>query len=471
MVIQGVIFIFLLFNCTAVLTSTNVTANSLNTSTPYMPAPSTSFIETAEDNKTYVNPVISSTFYAQPKRPNGTHGIPTQPMTSSMVITTSRKVITSPMPSPSTFSTSFIGTAVDDETTSMVITTAMDLNTSIISTSSNNILISGSVTVNVSTSSTFYSKGNSTRAIPTQASSTVITTPKKEVLVIEASLNYTNESFHVDLNDKQSLEFLTMKKRVVKDVETAYRASGNLLSVAIIKFKPGSIVCVARLYFQNSKSADLRKLKNILDDYGTNTSQFKVLAFESYNEIDEEDDDDDVILGLNWWQIGVIIAGIVVFILIIIIIVLCCKISRNKKKKQKHQFYEEPSYVVARNLYDAVNENEEMKVLPDTKPTVVAGEGTRSVDGSGGPKSGQQEISMHSSPSFTDGTKAKGSPVNEATSEVGKENPGTDVTDHVTTDHVTTDHVTTDHVTDHVTDHATETNAASGSEELGVVNV
>lgn len=67
------------------------------------------------------------------------------------------------------------------------------------------------------------------------------------------------------------------------------------------------------------------------------------------------------------------------------------KISRNKKEGQSEsfQFHEEPTYVLTRQLYDSVDENEEMKVL-GTTPTAVADEGTTSVESNSNPGFGQQ---------------------------------------------------------------------------------
>ena len=299
-----------------------MTGNS-STSRAYTPFPSTSFNGTATGNNTYTSPVNSSTFYA---KPNDTLVTPIQP-TATMVINTSMDFNTQISPvNSSTFYAKPNGTRTFStrSMTSMVITTAMDINTHISQTSFSNVsstaVISGAVKGNVTASSTFNSEPNGTRVIPTIR--------VNEVLIIQASLSFTEESFDNELKNEHSLKFITMKNRVVENIKTAYKKTGKLLSVAIISFKPGSIVCVARLYFRNSTSSDLPNLKNILEKYGKSTRKFEVSAFKSYDgsDIDDKDDNDEVILGLNWWQIGVVLAGIVVFILLIIIIVLCVSI-------------------------------------------------------------------------------------------------------------------------------------------------
>ena len=153
------------------------------------------------------------------------------------------------------------------------------------------------------------------------------TESNQKLLVLEASLTYTEKVFDVELYHRQSSKFLKMKNDVEKDIKTAYNQSNTLLSVTVIAFKPGSIVCDALLYFQNSTSGDISYFKQILMTYGINTGKFKVSEFKSYTENDEDDDDDEVIFGLDWWQIGLIIAGVVAFILLITIIALCVSIS------------------------------------------------------------------------------------------------------------------------------------------------
>ncbi|XP_028407195.1 uncharacterized protein LOC114529581 [Dendronephthya gigantea] len=278
-------------------------------------------------------------------------------------------------------------------------------------TSANTILIN---------TSGISSKHVSLSITPSQPMSSITGTTKtsKKSLVLEVSLKY-NGKFDNKLYDRQSSQFKNMMVKVKEDITKAYRPINVNVSVFIIAFKPGSIVCDVLLVFQNSTRGDIPYFKQTLEKYG-DTRGFEVSELKSYNNDDDNGDDDEVILGLDWWQIGVIIAGIVAFILLITIIVLCCKISRIQKKSGNVSSY------VSGPFYDIIDGNEEMKILRAT-PTSTTKLCTTSADGKGDVESGQRKVNMYSSTSYTD-VKNDGL-VKETTSKIGKDNSGADIND------------------------------------------
>jgi hypothetical protein len=134
------------------------------------------------------------------------------------------------------------------------------------------------------------------------------------------------KEFHPDLYNKKSLKFFELEIEVKNEIILAYKETEKLISVTILGFRPGSIICDSRLYFENSTKQDTPSLKETLLEYGKNTSKFEVSNFEEVAGNNDDDDDDDIILGLDWWQIGLVIAGVVIFILLITVIVLCVSV-------------------------------------------------------------------------------------------------------------------------------------------------
>ena len=153
-------------------------------------------------------------------------------------------------------------------------------------------------------------------------------------LILNVILKF-NEMFHYDLYNRSSTKFIEMKNEVETEIENAYNKITSFLSVTIIGFRAGSIVCDSRLLFSNSSDQNVSSLKTILTEYAKRSGKFEVSKFENADDSGkdgddgddcDDGDDDDVILGLNWWQVGLVIAGVVIFALLIAIIVLCVSV-------------------------------------------------------------------------------------------------------------------------------------------------
>ena len=151
-------------------------------------------------------------------------------------------------------------------------------------------------------------------------------------LILNVILKF-NETFHYDLYNQSSTKFIEMKNEVETEIENAYNKITSFLSVTIVGFRAGSIVCDSRLLFSNLSNQNVSSLKTILTEYAKQSGKFQVSKFENADDSGKDGDDgddcvdgDDVILGLNWWQVGLVIAGVVIFVLLIAIIVLCVSV-------------------------------------------------------------------------------------------------------------------------------------------------
>ena len=186
--------------------------------------------------------------------------------------------------------------------------------------------------LSISTSGIFTHAISSTGSLTYLMSSAAVTTPNsKRILIFGVSLTFGNEDFDEELYNKRSLRFIKKRKEVEDEIKNAYKDTDSFVSVTIIGFRRGSIVCDARLYFDNVSTSDISDLNTTLSEYGASNG-FTVSEFVINAPDDDNDDDDEVILGLDWWQIGVIIAGILVFILTITVIVLCVSNYKIYKK-------------------------------------------------------------------------------------------------------------------------------------------